>query len=131
LPTRDAVLPILTVILLSIREHKPISDLLAGLPQRFTASDRIKDFPTDESRRILERFGEKTAIEAAFGELFGPVASIDRTDGLRVTFKSSEILHMRPSGNAPEFRCYNEAGSEARVLEMQRQSMEILMKLKG
>ena len=37
LPTRDAVLPILSVILLSIREKKPISALLADLPQRFTA----------------------------------------------------------------------------------------------
>ena len=31
----------------------------------------------------------------------------------------------------PAFRCYNEADSEARVQEMQRISMEILLKLKG
>jgi len=40
------------------------------------------------------------------------------------------VLHMRPSGNAPEFRCYNEAGSEERVQEMQRISMDILGKQK-
>jgi phosphomannomutase len=130
LPTRDAVLPILSVILLSIREQKPISSLLADLPQRFTSSDRIKDFPMEESRRILDRLEDASAIEEVFGKAFGPVASIDRTDGLRVTFESSEILHMRPSGNAPEFRCYNEAASEARVQEMQRQSMDILLRLK-
>jgi phosphomannomutase len=131
LPTRDAVLPVLAIILLSIKMNKPISALLADLPQRFTASDRIQDFPTEESRKILDRFGEVSAIEEAFGDVFGKVMSVDRTDGLRVTFESSEILHMRPSGNAPEFRCYNEAASEERVLEMQKQSMDILLKLKG
>ncbi len=131
LPTRDAVLPVLAIILLSIREQKPISALLAELPKRFTASDRIQDFPTEESTKILAAFEEIAAIEDAFGEAFGKVASIDRTDGLRVTFESAEVLHMRPSGNAPEFRCYNEADSEERVLDMQKISMEILLKLKG
>lgn len=131
LPTRDAVLPILGVILLSIRERKPISELLADLPQRFTASDRIQNFPTEESRKILEQFEDVSAIEDAFGDAFGKVESVDRTDGLRVTFESKEVLHMRPSGNAPEFRCYNEAASEERVQDMQRMSMEMLLKLKG
>ena len=130
LPTRDAVLPVLSVILLSMQEKKTISALLAELPQRFTASDRIQDFPTEESRKIIDRFDDVTEIDAVFGEVFGPVTSVDVTDGLRVTFESSEVLHMRPSGNAPEFRCYNEADSEERVLEMQRISMEILLKLK-
>ena len=107
LPTRDAVLPVLSIILLSIKERKPISALLAEVPQRFTASDRIQNFPTEESRKILEQFKEVSAIEDAFGDAFGKVESVDRTDGLRVTFQSLEVLHMRPSGNAPEFRCYN------------------------
>jgi len=131
LPTRDAVLPVLSIILLSIKEGTTISGLLDGLPQRFTASDRIQNFPTEESAKILEQFEEVSAIEAAFGDAFGNVQSVDRTDGLRVTFQTLEVLHMRPSGNAPEFRCYNEAASQARVLEMQRQAMEILLLLKG
>jgi len=131
LPTRDAVLPVLSIILLSIQEGTTISGLLDGLPQRFTASDRIQNFPTEESAEILEQFEEVSAIEAAFGDAFGSVQSIDRTDGLRVTFQTLEVLHMRPSGNAPEFRCYNEAASQSRVLEMQRQAMEILLRLKA
>lgn len=131
LPTRDAVLPVLAIILLSIQERKPISALLTDLPQRYTASDRIQNFPVEESAKIIQQFEEEAAIEAAFGDVFGAVESIDRTDGLRVTFRSAEILHMRPSGNAPEFRCYNEADSEARVQEMQKISMAILLKLKG
>ncbi len=131
LPTRDAVLPVLSIILLSIKEAKPISALLSALPQRFTVSDRIQDFPTEESARILGRFEDTVAIEDAFGEAFGSIASIDRTDGLRVTFQSTEVLHMRPSGNAPEFRCYNEAATQSRALEMQNTAMAILLRLKG
>ena len=130
LPTRDAVLPVLSIILLAIKEGKPISGLLSALPQRFTASDRIQDFPTEESAKILDQFTDPAAIEAAFSEAFGAIASIDRTDGLRVTFQSQEVLHMRPSGNAPEFRCYNEAATQIRVLEMQQTSMAILLELK-
>jgi phosphomannomutase len=131
LPTRDAVLPVLSIILLSIQGQKPISALLAELPQRFTASGRIQDFPTEESRKILDRFDDMSQIDAVFEEVFDRVRSVDRTDGLRVTFETGEVLHMRPSGNAPEFRCYNEADSEERVQEMQKLSMEVLLKLKG
>jgi phosphomannomutase len=131
LPTRDAVLPVLSIILLSIKEQKPISALLSALPQRFTASGRIQDFPIEESGKIIDRFEDMSEIDAVFGEVFDPVKSVDRTDGLRVTFETAEVLHMRPSGNAPEFRCYNEADSEERVQEMQELSMQILLKLKG
>jgi phosphomannomutase len=131
LPTRDAVLPVLSILLLSIEEMRFVSGLVEQLPQRFTLSDRIQNFPTSESAPILERFQDQSEIGAVFGALFGEIESIDRTDGLRITFQSLEVLHMRPSGNAPEFRCYNEAGSPERVLEMQQQSMSALLKLKG
>ncbi len=39
----------------------------------------------------------------------------DSTDGLRVTLESGDIVHLRPSGNAPEFRCYVEADTQARA----------------
>ncbi|EIK4794457.1 phosphomannomutase, partial [Vibrio parahaemolyticus] len=35
--------------------------------------------------------------------------SIDNTDGLRLELSNSTIIHLRPSGNAPELRCYAEA----------------------
>ena len=131
LPTRDAVLPMLAVMLLAKERGEPISACVEALPQRFTASDRIQDFPTEESGKILERLIDEAAVEEAFGSLFGSVKTMDRTDGLRVTFDSDEVLHLRPSGNAPEFRCYNEAASVGRVEEMQRLSMEQLLAMKG
>lgn len=130
LPTRDAVLPVLSVLLLAVRERKTISELVAALPSRYTASGRIQDFPTEKSAAILEQLLDSKAIKEVFG-CFGTVQSIDRTDGLRITFASDEVLHLRPSGNAPEFRCYNEAASQERVHEMQRMSMDRLLEMKA
>ncbi|HEX7622341.1 MAG TPA: hypothetical protein VF400_02140 [Anaeromyxobacteraceae bacterium] len=41
-------------------------------------------------------------------------------DGLRVTLASGDIVHLRPSGNAPELRCYGEADSPERAAELVR-----------
>jgi len=37
------------------------------------------------------------------------VLTLDQTDGLRVEFDTGDIVHLRPSGNAPELRCYAES----------------------
>ncbi|WP_353016938.1 hypothetical protein [Mesorhizobium sp. M0854] len=39
---------------------------------------------------------------------FGTVADVDETNGLRARIQNDEIIHLRPSGNAPELRCYSE-----------------------
>jgi len=132
LPTRDAVIQHIAILLLSIQKQKPISQLVLELPQRFTFSDRLKDFPTERSKAILAQLNtgdetrDRSAMEAIFARRFGRVASIDRTDGLRITFENQEIVHLRPSGNAPEFRCYNEAGTEERAIEMNRICMKMM-----
>ena len=41
----------------------------------------------------------------------GVEAGVDRTDGLRMTLADGRIVHLRPSGNAPELRFYAEADS--------------------
>ena len=51
---------------------------------------------------------------------------ISNIDGLRITFASEEVVHLRPSGNAPELRCYTEAGSEARAVELNAQALGVL-----
>ena len=38
---------------------------------------------------------------------------MDLTDGLRARFADGSVVHLRASGNAPEFRCYVEADSKA------------------
>jgi phosphomannomutase len=124
LPTRDAVIVMLGILLLAKAQWKTVSKLAAGLPARFTASDRLKNFATEKSQAILAKFNsgldaaDKTAIEKMFGSICGSVAGLNRTDGLRITFANEEIIHLRPSGNAPEFRCYAEAASDERAREI-------------
>jgi len=132
LPTRDAVIVPLTILMLAKAAGSSISELLATLPQRFTSSDRLKEFPTELSQSRLAGLNtgdiaaDIQAAEAVFCEVFGPVVSIDSTDGIRITFASDEVAHLRPSGNAPELRCYNEAASETRAVEMNKICMSIL-----
>jgi len=124
LPTRDAVIVHLAVLLSSIENGCTVSQLISDLPQRFTASDRIKNFPTSKSKAKIAEFDsgdlarDKAALEAVFGAHFGKIKSIDDTDGVRLTFDNDEVVHLRPSGNAPEFRCYSEAASEERAKQI-------------
>jgi phosphomannomutase len=120
LPTRDAMLPLLALLAMAAERRMPLSKLCEKLPQRFTASDRLQNFETAVSRRMLaELGGSREALEAFFREL-GPVSDVNQVDGLRVTLASGEIVHLRPSGNAPELRCYAEADTPARALELSR-----------
>lgn len=121
LPTRDAVIVILGILLLAKKQVEKISELTASLPARFTASDRLVNFPNAKSAEILAKFtskseaADKKAIESVFSDLSGRVAGLNRTDGLRITFANDEVIHLRPSGNAPEFRCYTEAATNDRA----------------
>ncbi|HAR44117.1 MAG TPA: phosphomannomutase [Bdellovibrionales bacterium] len=125
--TRDSILPILLVLAEIKRQGRPLSQILADLPPRFTASGLIRNVPAESSRKILEKLGNAKIGNALAPELagFGAVMSVDRTDGLRFTLAKSPqsavaggIVHFRPSGNAPEFRVYAESSTreEARAL---------------
>ncbi|WCP79499.1 phosphomannomutase [Vibrio harveyi] len=110
LPTRDAVLPAL--MLLSLAKASSIKSLVSQLPQRFTHSDRIQNFPTEKSLEILEqgkKSPEELLLKLGFSDL--KVENINTTDGLRFSLTNNIIIHLRPSGNAPELRCYAEAAS--------------------
>ncbi|PMG36171.1 phosphomannomutase [Vibrio breoganii] len=107
LPTRDAVLPAL--MLLSAAQKTGIAQLVNDLPQRFSHSDRIQNFATEKSLAILARGKENPQgiiNELGFDE---SVVAVDTTDGLRMTLSCGDIVHLRPSGNAPELRCYAES----------------------
>lgn len=127
LPTRDAVLPILAVLMQSKAAGSSVGRLVAELPERYTASNRLKNFPSHLSHaRIDAMGGSAAAIESVFGHLSGSVKSIDKTDGLRIVFDNDEIIHLRASGNAPELRCYTEASSAERVSWLNDMCMQSL-----
>ena len=116
LPTRDAIIVLLTLLHSSVEQNVSLSQLSAQLPQRYTYSDRIKNFATEKSQQLITRYTQgtetenKTSIETDFPQ-FGSINTINTLDGLRITFDNDDIIHFRPSGNAPEFRCYSESGS--------------------
>ncbi|HEY3451281.1 MAG TPA: phosphomannomutase [Myxococcales bacterium] len=126
LPTRDAMIVALGLLLLARERSLSLSGTLALLPARHTASDRLKEFPTALAKARIGELRSSEAAERVFGADFGKVAGLDETDGLRLTFASGEIVHLRASGNAPELRCYNEAGSPERVAAMNRRCLQIL-----
>ena len=53
-------------------------------------------------------------------------AGLDETDGLRLTLASGRILHLRPSGNAPEFRVYAEAESPEAAEDLMLRAFDLL-----
>jgi phosphomannomutase len=131
LPTRDAVIVALAVLLLAGRRGVPVSQLNGLLPPRFTASDRLQNFPTEIGReRILALAEAPDAVAKAFPELGVPIA-MDTTDGLRMTFSNDEILHLRPSGNAPELRCYTEASTASRARALNQACLQRLESWRG
>ncbi len=114
LPTRDAILPMLAIIALAIQHETPVSRLTKLLPARFTASDRIPEIPTAWSQELLAKLnaGDVHFSSLVEGEQSG-IQTVDQTDGYRVTFTSGNVVHLRPSGNAPELRCYAESDNES------------------
>ena len=117
LMTRDAVLPLLAV--LAAAREPGLAALLAAQPQRFTASDRLPDIPTQISQALIADMRENPRHRADFCTGLGLAdPALDLTDGLRLTAAGGQVVHLRPSGNAPELRVYTEAESapEARTL---------------
>lgn len=111
LPTRDALLPMVAVLAAAKVGGKGLSALIEQLPVRFTHSNRLKNVPSETSRALLLRVQTDDAFRQCLFPGKGPARAIDITDGVRLTFNDGEIAHLRASGNAPELRCYAEAGT--------------------
>lgn len=116
LPTRDAMLPILTLLGEVSRRSVPLSAVAAETPRRITASDRLPDVAVERSARLLRALAKSSASLARLAAALGrAVTSIDTLDGVRMTLEGDEIAHLRASGNAPELRAYAEAGDPVRA----------------
>ncbi|APC91121.1 MULTISPECIES: phosphomannomutase [Francisella] len=133
LPTRDAVLPMLAVMMLSIKANKTISELLFDLPSRYTTSSKIDDFASEKSQEILTAIlaGESDLLDKIISEYFdsnNSIESIDTTDGVRITLANQDIVHLRPSGNAPELRCYTESASDEQAKKLNQYCVNLINK---
>jgi len=138
LPTRDAIIVLLTLLHSAAEKNIPLSKLSALLPQRFTFSDRIKNFATEKSQQLMAKYTgdseekNKQAIAEDFPQLvqqLGHISNINTIDGLRITFANEAVVHFRPSGNAPEFRCYSESDSENHAREINHLAMQKVLSI--
>ncbi|CAH0527258.1 phosphomannomutase [Vibrio hippocampi] len=117
LPTRDAVLP--AIMLLLAASETSIAQLTMSLPSRVTCSDRIQNFATERSQQIIaDGINAPATLIAKLGLEPLVASKLDLTDGLRVTLSDNNIIHLRPSGNAPELRCYAEADTAERAKQL-------------
>ncbi|MBD9453400.1 phosphomannomutase [Rhizobium sp. RHZ02] len=112
LPTRDCFVPILAALSLAASKRQPLSVVAASFNLPFAAADRLENFPVETSARLMAYLRAAPANLAAFLQPIGEVGSASDIDGLRVTLADRRIIHFRPSGNAPEMRCYAEAETE-------------------
>jgi len=116
LPTRDAILP--AIMLLFAAQKGLISTLVDALPQRYTHSDRIQNFATEKSQALIAQGKQDPKkLLAQIGFPKAEIKNIDDTDGLRIALTDNRIIHLRPSGNAPELRCYAEAENYLKASE--------------
>lgn len=86
-----------------------------------TFENRISD-NIDEN----ELLNIKKVLENVFTaeDGFSGISKINYLDGVRIYFDNGEISHLRPSGNAPEFRNYAIADSPKRAKEIVRLGIE-------
>ncbi|MBX5230166.1 MULTISPECIES: phosphomannomutase [unclassified Rhizobium] len=118
LPTRDCFVPMLAILSLAAKRRQPLSVIAASYRLPFAAADRLENFAVETSAALMGYLRASDENLSAFLLPIGEVAAKSDIDGLRVTLGDGGIIHFRPSGNAPEMRCYVEAGSETAALAL-------------
>ena len=131
LPTRDAALPAIAALLSAREKGKTLSGLVEDLPARFSDGELTRGVPAETGKKVMELIVSEgnRLLEEVFGSDCGTVRKTDNTDGLRIQFSDGDIVHFRPSGNAPEFRCYSEAGSREKAAELAEKGIEWVREL--
>ncbi|MCH2175954.1 MAG: phosphomannomutase [Lentisphaeria bacterium] len=133
LPTRDALLPVLSAFSLAASKGTTLAEQVDALPDCYTDSGLLKNFPVQTSKTIINQLKaeKETLIDKCFALELGDCKKINLLDGVRMYFSQDKVLHFRPSGNAPEFRIYSEAHTldEAKKLNLLGQKIlkEILI----
>jgi len=132
--TRDAILPILSVLYAASESGVSVVDLFERLPKRFSRAALLENFPKALGLKLVAFFSpgashvadlpEKSNVETLRQSLatfftqemgFGEITRVDYTDGVRVLFDNGDVAHVRPSGNADELRIYAVADTQWRA----------------
>jgi phosphomannomutase len=119
--TRDAILPILGVLLAAFDSELNLVDLFDRLPKRFSRAALLENFPRSLGLKIVASFSAGAAAQQLLAKFFttelgfGTIVHVDTTDGIRVLFDNGDVAHVRPSGNADELRIYTVADTQVRA----------------
>lgn len=126
LATRDSLLPLVAALALS-RAAGGLAALVAQQPPRFTAADRLEQVASARAQTLIAQLGTDPARLATFlTALHESPASTNRVDGLRLILETGRILHLRPSGNAPELRLYIEAEGPDIAIDLLERGLALL-----
>ena len=127
LPTRDSTLPIVAILAMAREHGVPLSALPQQLPARFTQSGRIQGVATAASQAFIAHLSQDAAALAGFTAFTGSAPEqTNHTDGLRIGLANGDVLHLRPSGNAPELRCYTESSAPEQAQALLNQALSQL-----
>jgi phosphomannomutase len=126
LPTRDSFLPILAVLNKSAVSAKLLSKIAQEYRLPFALSDRLENFPVETSAALMAHLRSSRANLEGFLAPVGTAVSVSDIDGLRVRFADGGIIHLRPSGNAPEMRCYVEGRTEAAAKALMEKGLDLI-----
>jgi phosphomannomutase len=118
LPTRDAILPILATLAATAESGQSLEDFVGSLPVTPALSDRLQDVPVEASSAFVQRLATSPEYAREFLAEVGEILSLSTVDGPRFTLRSGDVVHFRPSGNAPELRCYVEGRTPERAAEL-------------
>ena len=127
LPTRDPAIVHIACLGYARMINVPLSGIVNYLPRRIVMSDRLQNFPPELAKQKIEELlsGGDEMIQLVFAG-FGELQSVNQIDGLRMTFGDQDIVHLRPSGNAPEMRCYTESDTKERAARLLQKAMALV-----
>lgn len=123
LPERDGVLACLLVAEMVAVEGKNLAELYQGLAERVGPYHfrRIQLPLTDRADRMFER-----RLDQNWTELDGrTVASVDRTEGLKLTFDNGAWILARRAGTEPKIRLYAEGRSSEELRHLIHQVRQL------
>jgi phosphomannomutase/phosphoglucomutase len=85
---------------------KSLCELVAEEPQYFIEKGKI-ECPDNKKEPLLEKITEQVKGE-----------NISTIDGVKIWFKDSSAILIRPSGTEPVFRLYAEAKNQEKALKL-------------
>jgi phosphomannomutase len=126
LPTRDSFLPALAALGMAAQTGQSLSGLVKVFSLPVALSDRLENFATERSASLMAHIRQSPENLSSFLSPIGSVAEVSDIDGVRATLADGRVIHFRPSGNAPEMRCYVEAKSHADAEALLKSGLDLL-----